>query len=84
MSDQKIQAENRPSEPVSSFLPDPNEIPRTIFWSVCLLAYATLLGLIAGNADFRFVVGLGAACGLGVHRIAVRRDWTLRSKIPRR
>lgn len=84
MSDQEIQAENKHSEPVSSFLPDPNEIPRTIFWSVCLLAYATLLGLIAGNADFGFVVGLGSACGLGVHRIAVRRDWTLRSKIPRR
>lgn len=84
MGDQKIRIDTAHSEPASSFLPDPNEIPRTFFLSVCLLAFATLVGLVAGNADFGFVVGLGAACGLGVHRLAVRRDWALRSRIPHR
>lgn len=84
MSDQETQAENEHSEPIASFLPDPNEIPRTIFWSVCLLAYSTLIGLISGNPDFGFVVGVGSACGLGIHQIAVRRDWALRAKVPRR
>ena len=84
MSDQKIRPETTSFDPVSRFLPDPDEIPRTIFVSICLLAYATLLGLIAGHPDFGFVVGSGAACGLGFHRIAMRRDWHLRSRIPRR
>lgn len=84
MSDQKIRGATTQTEPISSFLPDPHEIPRTVFWSGCLLAYTTVIGLIAGNADFGFVVGLGAGCGLGAHRLAVRGDWALRTKIPRR
>ncbi|MDB5615217.1 MAG: hypothetical protein JWQ22_2870 [Devosia sp.] len=84
MSDQKIQSENGRSEAVSGFLPDPNEVPRTIFWSVCFLAYATLIGGVVGNANYGFVVGLGSACGLGAHQIAMRRDWALRAKMPRR
>lgn len=84
MSDQKIYADERTNQSISRFLPDPDEIPRTIFWCLCLLAYATLAGIVVGHADFGFTVGTGAAFGLGAHRIAVRRDWALRSKIPRR
>jgi hypothetical protein len=82
MSDQKIDANERMSQSISSFLPDPDEIPRTIFWCLCLLAYATMAGIVVGHADFGFAVGAGAAFGLGTHRIAVRRDWALRRKIP--
>ncbi len=42
---------------------------------VCLfVGFATLIGVVAGNADFGFVVGLGSACGLGAHQLAVRHD----------
>lgn len=84
MSEQKTETSDRHLRDLDGFLPDPEEIPRTIFWSICLLAYAILAGIAARSPDLGFVVGLGAACGLGIHRIAVRGDWALRFKIPRR
>ena len=84
MSDQNTQAERGLSEAASRFLPDPDEIPRTVFWCACVLGYASLVGLMAGQVNCGFVVGLGAACGLAAHRIAVRRDWGLRTKVRRR
>lgn len=83
MSGQNVQPGSDCAGGELHFLPDPNEIPRTLFASACALSYATLAGLLAGNGNFGFVIGLGAACGLGLHRVATRRDWALRRKIPR-
>lgn len=83
MIGQKAQFDSDHADGARHFLPDPNEIPRTLFASVCALSYATLAGLLAGNGDFGFIIGLGAACGLGLHCVATRRDWALRRRIPR-
>lgn len=84
MSEQQICNDANCYESPSYFLSDPDEIPRTIFWCACLLAYSTMVGLSMGNGDLGFVVGLGGVGGLGGNCLARQRGWVLRFKLPHR